>query len=69
MNIISRSSSVDEGAGYSIPGLESETARPDSGRRSFARDEPLQGEIFSVVSKHGYFMSKVVLPFVFNLNI
>ena len=42
--IMSRSSSVDDGATCSIPGLELETARPDSGKRSFAREEPLQGE-------------------------
>jgi len=50
-----RSSSVDEGASYSIPGLESETARPDSGRRNFARDEPLQDQGIRNVASDGNF--------------
>ena len=49
MTNILRSSSVDEGASYSIPGLELETVRPDSGKRRFARDEPLQGKLLEKI--------------------
>eukprot|EP00092_Neocalanus_flemingeri_P029142 GFUD01031630.1.p1 GENE.GFUD01031630.1~~GFUD01031630.1.p1 ORF type:complete len:1420 (+),score=451.00 GFUD01031630.1:163-4422(+) len=50
-----RSSSIDEGASCSIPGLELETARPDSGKRSFARDEPLQDQGIRNVASDGNF--------------
>ena len=35
---------MNDGATCSTPGMELEIARPDSGKRSFARDEPLQRE-------------------------
>jgi len=50
-----RSSSIDEGTSCSIPGLELETVRPDSGKRSFARDEPLQDQGIRNVASDGNF--------------
>jgi len=50
-----RSSSVDDGATSSIPGLELDSARPDGGRRNFGRDEPLQDQGVRNVASDGNF--------------
>jgi len=50
-----RSSSADDGASYSIPGLELDNPRADSGKRSFARDEPLQDQGLRNVASDGNF--------------
>jgi len=50
-----RSASADDGASYSIPGLEGENPRADSGKRSFARDEPLQDQGLKNVASDGNF--------------
>merc|ERR1719477_268229 len=50
-----RSSSADDGASYSIPGLELDNPRTDSGKRSFARDEPLQDQGLRNVASDGNF--------------
>jgi len=50
-----RAVSLDEGGSYSIPGLDTDTARPDSAKRSFARDEPLQDQGIRNVASDGNF--------------
>ena len=65
--MLPRSSSADDGASYSIPGLELDNPRADSGKRSFARDEPLQGEKFCFDNQ--VFICMEDCPLYFNITL